>query len=189
MRTIGDGYLAACGLGRAFGDKADARCHASRALAFACDSLSMVSQCTWGEGAERRKVRMRAGVHAGEVFSGVVGFMQPQYDLFGHPVNAAARLEQTAPVNTVQASTATVALARREARREAKLDSDYICPKFRYKRRPGVVEMKNMEPMATCLVSRVPFGDDEDGGDDGGEDGVGEGREGDGAEDERAEGE
>lgn len=38
---------------------------------------------------------LRIGLHSGEVFSGIVGTTQPQYDLFGHVPNVAARMEQT----------------------------------------------------------------------------------------------
>jgi len=104
LRTIGDGYLACAGLMSAFGDQADSIDHAKRSLDF-CISLGKSLKGMMMPNS--MPLLLRIGLHSGEVFSGIVGTTQPQYDLFGHVPNVAARMEQTCRPGYVQMTIST----------------------------------------------------------------------------------
>ena len=104
LRTIGDGYLACAGLMSAFGDGKDSIDHAKRALDFCVGVGKSVEGMLMPNSAP---LLLRMGLHSGEVFSGIVGTTQPQYDLFGHVPNVAARMEQTAKPGHVHMTIST----------------------------------------------------------------------------------
>lgn len=104
VRTIGDGYLAVCGILEGFGIKADAKAHCLRAALFALKSVHDVSQLEMPTGG---RAGLRVGLATGSVLSGVVGIDRPQFDIVGEVANMAARLESTALKDTVQVTDAT----------------------------------------------------------------------------------
>ena len=93
IKTIGDAFMAAAGLGTD-GDPA---------LACIRCGLEMAEQIAntppgW---------QVRVGIHCGPVFAGVVGHRKYQYDIWGDAVNTASRIEQAAVPGAVCVSEPT----------------------------------------------------------------------------------
>ncbi len=106
IKTIGDAYLAVCGM-----PVEDGR-HASRILSAAQRCVDYLAQ-------RNERVRedgggipwqMRVGVHSGEVIGAIVGKKRFLYDIFGDAVNTASRMETAAQPMRVNVSEATYRL-------------------------------------------------------------------------------
>ncbi len=99
IKTLGDGYMAAAGLPAICQD------HADRAVRAALDMLDIAAAMRDPTG---RPLSMRIGLHSGPVVAGVIGKHKLRYDLWGHTVNIASRMESTGESGRVQVSSATV---------------------------------------------------------------------------------
>ncbi len=100
IKTIGDAYMAAAGLGP---DEADP-CGASAAVGLDMLRAVEASSTAW---------RIRIGLHVGPVVAGVIGRRKFAYDLWGDSVNIASRLEATAEPGRIHVSAEVAdALAR-----------------------------------------------------------------------------
>ncbi|MFD0981946.1 adenylate/guanylate cyclase domain-containing protein [Tropicimonas aquimaris] len=82
IKTIGDAYMAACGIPEPRED------HAHRSLDFARDLIRATSDQT-------EALSIRVGMHCGPVIAGLVGRVRFVYDIWGETVNLASRLEAT----------------------------------------------------------------------------------------------
>lgn len=97
IKTIGDAYMAAAGVPEPRPD------HARAAVAFARDILAEARRAG-GDGA----LDLRIGVHSGPVVAGLIGRKRFVYDLWGHTVNVASRLESHGAPGRIQISQATL---------------------------------------------------------------------------------
>lgn len=86
IKTIGDAYLAVCGLPAPHAD------HAARTVRAAKDIIGFM---TARRGmADHRSFEIRIGIHSGSVVAGIVGLKKFAYDIWGDTVNTAARIEE-----------------------------------------------------------------------------------------------
>jgi adenylate cyclase len=97
IKTIGDAYMAAAGEVEARGD------HAKAAAEMAIEIRDDLSLLSWPNGAP---MSVRIGIASGPVIAGVIGRRKFAYDIWGDTVNAASRLQSTAPPGTIQVSDA-----------------------------------------------------------------------------------
>jgi class 3 adenylate cyclase len=98
IKTIGDAYMVAGGLGACDFD------HARAVADMALDMLDAIGTVDPGDG---RRLGLRIGIHTGPVVAGVIGRTKFAYDLWGDTVNVASRLEGLALPGTIQVSAAT----------------------------------------------------------------------------------
>ena len=95
IKTIGDSYMAVCGM-----EKGDTR-HAERAAEFAFDMLSGVEALSKETGLD---LNVRIGLHVGPIIAGVIGTRKPAFDCWGDSVNIASRMESSGLVGGIQIS-------------------------------------------------------------------------------------
>ena len=99
IKTIGDAYLAVCGLPHAVPD------HAARAV----DAALRIRDHMLHYGGP---FKIRVGLHSGPVVAGIVGVKKFAYDIWGDTVNMAARMEQNCEAGQVNISEATYELVK-----------------------------------------------------------------------------
>jgi len=87
VRSLGTGYIAACGL---VVERVD---HARRVVDFAADVATMITRFNAQHGA---RLALRAGIHSGPVRSGLVGAGDVVYNLWGEAVGLAYRIRSIA---------------------------------------------------------------------------------------------
>lgn len=95
IKTIGDSYLAVCGVPEQIPD------HANRTAQAALEIVLNLKQI---EEVEVNGIEVRVGVHCGSLIAGVVGQEMIQYDVWGDSVNVASRMESLGLPGRVQAS-------------------------------------------------------------------------------------
>jgi len=104
IKTIGDAYLAVCGL-----PLADPS-HAVFAVKAAKEMLAFMVMRYERMGNKTFEVRI--GIHSGNVVAGIVGVKKFAYDIWGDAVNTAARVEQNCEAGKINISEATYDLVK-----------------------------------------------------------------------------
>ena len=108
VETVGDCYVAVCGISEARAD------HAIAMAKFARDCLSKMRNLTKmlevKLGPDTSSLSFRVGLHSGPVTGGVLRGDNARFQLFGDTVNTAARMESTGIINRVHMSHTTATL-------------------------------------------------------------------------------
>jgi len=99
IKTIGDAYLAVCGLPN------DAADHAQRVVKAALEIRDYVKN-------NKGRFQIRIGVNSGAVVAGIVGVKKYAYDIWGDTVNTANRMESSGEQGKVNISGSTYELVK-----------------------------------------------------------------------------
>lgn len=92
IKTIGDSYMAVCGIPAKIED------HAVRAAQF---SLDILNEMNHYRTESNDKIEFRIGLNCGPVIAGVIGERKFIYDLWGDAVNTASRMESNGLTNNI----------------------------------------------------------------------------------------
>jgi class 3 adenylate cyclase len=137
IKTIGDAYMAVCGL-----PLRDKR-HAQKTVQAALEITHFIQ--TRREG--KPLFRIRVGIHSGPVVAGIIGVKKFAYDIWGDTVNTAARMEQHSEPGRINISGTTYALVR---------DAFVCTPRGRVvAKHKGEVEMYFVETATAAAVVRL----------------------------------
>ena len=93
IKTVGDGYIVAGGVNSAAANPTEA---------IAQLAVKMQDAVLRFNAQYNTSIRMRIGISAGPLISGVIGRTKFAYDVWGAPLNLASYLQATAPPNTIQ---------------------------------------------------------------------------------------
>lgn len=107
IKTIGDAYMAVCGLPEPQHD------HAQRTVRAALEIRDFIYERKKNEGA----FEVRIGINSGQVVAGIVGVKKFAYDIWGDAVNTAARMESSGEAGKVNISQSTYEIVK----------DDFVC--------------------------------------------------------------
>jgi class 3 adenylate cyclase len=131
IKTIGDAYMVASGLGPAGGGDVGA---------VAVMALDMLDELAGYRAAGGYDLHLRIGFHGGPAVAGVIGLKKFSYDVWGDTVNLASRLEASGAADRIHVTSETAQL---------------LAGRFAFEPR-GVVELKGKGLVETCfLVGRA----------------------------------
>ncbi len=105
IKTIGDAYLAVCGL-----PSPDPK-HAEHVVKAAVEINAFMADRFSKLGSDRT-FAIRIGIHSGSVVAGIVGVKKFAYDIWGDTVNTAARMEQHGEAGRINISETTYNLVK-----------------------------------------------------------------------------
>ncbi len=106
IKTIGDSYLAVCGLPNIDYD------HAKKAVSAALAIQHFMAERKKALGAKNGLVDIRIGIHSGPVVAGIVGSKKFAYDIWGDTVNTASRMESNSKAGKINISGTTYHLVK-----------------------------------------------------------------------------
>ncbi len=101
LKTIGDAYLAVCGMPVPNEKHAHNILNASIQIIHYLENRNKTSQYKW---------KIRIGVHSGRVVGGIVGVRKYIYDVFGDTINTASRMESNSEPMKINVSESTYKL-------------------------------------------------------------------------------
>jgi class 3 adenylate cyclase len=102
IKTIGDAYMAVCGL------PASDPQHAHNTVQAALEIRALMAS----KDEQAQPFRIRIGINSGPVVAGIIGVKKFAYDIWGDTVNTAARMEQHSEPGRINISSATYALVK-----------------------------------------------------------------------------
>ena len=105
IETIGDAYMAACGLEEEITNHADHCINAAQKMLSYLEERNKSHEIIW---------RMRVGIHSGTIVAGVVGKKKFAYDLFGDTINTASRIESAGEAGKINISSSTYELVKND---------------------------------------------------------------------------
>lgn len=105
IQTVGDGYLAACGLPTLKEDHAQSCVRAARKMIKFLNKRNETSAIKW---------KMRIGIHSGPISAGVIGKKKFTYSIFGDTINTASRIESNGEAGKINISAYTYDLIKDE---------------------------------------------------------------------------
>ena len=105
IETIGDAYMAACGLEDEVTDHAENCIKAAQMMLSYLEDRNKRHEIQW---------RMRVGIHSGTAVAGVVGKKKFAYDLFGDTINTASRIESAGEAGKINISSSTYELIKND---------------------------------------------------------------------------
>lgn len=97
IKTIGDSYMAICGLSVPYLD------HDKRAISFGLELQTALRRFNSERGFQ---LNLQMGIHAGDVVAGIVGRHKLVYDVWGDTINIASQLRDTCPAGDILVSEA-----------------------------------------------------------------------------------
>jgi class 3 adenylate cyclase len=132
IKTIGDGYMVACGVIEPRVDHAQAIAEMALAMRAATDIA------TRALGVIGQPLRVRIGIHSGPLIAGVLGSSNLVYDIWGDTVNTASRMEHYGETGRISVSATT---------------RDLLGNQFRFEPRE-VIDVKGKGAMETFFLER-----------------------------------
>lgn len=149
IKTLGDSYMAACGVPAAQRD------HAERLANLALRMLSIAERF---KSDRRLPVHFRIGMHTGPAIAGIIGRRKFCYDLWGDTINVAALLQRSGAPDRIHVSQAMRQalgdLFRFQAREPVELKGHAPAPTYYLLGRADQDEMPRDQVRLLQLVSR-----------------------------------